>query len=309
MLLGMAGLCAVSLAWLYGAGGLPDSDGGVLFPSFFGLFGPLASFVASCGAMVSVAVLMALINRTFNLLRTSSLLLAGLYLFMQGAVPEISVRLSSGTVLTLFVLVETSLLYSCYQRQDCTQTVFLAFFLCSLASLAEASSLIYLPVLFIGCMQMRCFTLRSVTAALLGIVTPFWIITGFVPGLAGGFRLPSIAPGWPLHMGAHSLPLAVTVGVMLLWCSVMLIQNLYRVYSYNARARSLNGLMATMTVATIALAVADFANVGSYLSPLLCFTALQTAMFFRINYERRGYIWVLSLLTASAALYIWNLWT
>ena len=46
-------------------------------------------------------------------------------------------------------------------------------------------------------------------------------------------------------------PLAATVAFMLVWCMMMLMHNLYRVYSYNARARALNGLMASMTVATM----------------------------------------------------------
>lgn len=283
--------------------------GGLLLHSGLPSMSAELSLSLSAVAMVAVAVMMVLVNRTFNLLRTSSVLLGGLYLLMQCSVPEVSARFVPGTVLALLALIVTALLYSCYQRPERTQTVFLAFFLCTAASFAQAAALIYLPVLLAGCIQMRSFTLRTVVAAILGVLTPFWLMLGFHPEGFRGLYLPDVwfSPSMFLT-GDFLSPLAATVAFMLVWCMMMLMHNLYRVYSYNARARALNGLMASMTVATMVLAVVCFGAPDSYLPPLMCFTAVQTALFFRINYERRSYIWVLSLAGVCAVLYIWNLW-
>lgn len=308
MLLGVAALSGAAVAALTGADEPLYRGGGLLFPAMPDPASPELSLGLSCAAMIAVAALMVIINRTFNLLRTSSILLSGLYLFMQCSAPIVSARLSEGTLLALVALLLTSLLYSCYQRPASTQTVFLAFLLCTAASLAQGAALIYLPVILVGCMQMRCFTFRSALAAALGVATPFWIVAGFAPELLKSITIPSIISPGSLTFSTQTLQLTVTVAFVLIWAMTMLMLNLYRVYSYNARARALNGLMATMTVATMILAAVDFAHVDAYLPSLFCFTALQTALFFRINYERRSYIWVLALLGVCVALYIWNLW-
>lgn len=313
LLIGALGLGGAGLAALGGmfrdVADVSADFGGLLLHSGLPSMSAELSLALSAVAMVAVAVMMVLVNRTFNLLRTSSVLLGGLYLLMQCSVPEISARFVPGTVLTLLALIVTALLYSCYQRPERTQTVFLAFFLCTAASFAQAAALIYLPVLLAGCIQMRSFTLRTVVAAILGILTPFWLMLGFHPDGFRGLYLPDVwfSPSMFLT-GDFLSPLAATVAFMLVWCMLMLMHNLYRVYSYNARARALNGLMASMTVATMVLAVVCFGAPDSYLPPLMCFTAVQTALFFRINYERRSYIWVLSLAGVCAVLYIWNLW-
>lgn len=313
LLIGALGLGGAGLAALGGMfRDVADASvdfGGLLLHSGLPSMSAELSLALSAVAMIAVAVMMVLVNRTFNLLRTSSVLLGGLYLLMQCSVPEISARFVPGTVLALLALIVTALLYSCYQRPERTQTVFLVFFLCTAASFAQAAALIYLPVLLAGCIQMRSFTLRTVVATILGILAPFWLMLGFHPE---GFRqlyLPDVwfSPSMFLT-GDFLSPLAATVAFMLVWCMMMLMHNLYRVYSYNARARALNGLMASMTVATMVLAVVCFGAPDSYLPPLMCFTAVQTALFFRINYERRSYIWVLSLAGVCAVLYIWNLW-
>ncbi len=308
MLLGLLALGGAALAALSGADQPLYRGGGLLMPAMPDPVSPEMSLALSCAAMITVAALMVIINRTFNLLRTSSILLSGLYLFMQCSAPIVSARLSEGTLLTIMTLVLMSLLYSCYQRPASTQTVFLAFLLCTGATFAQAAALIYLPVILVGCMQMRCFTFRSALAAGLGVVTPFWLVAGFAPELLKSIAMPSIVSPGSLTFSTQTLQLTVTVAFVLVWAVTMLMLNLYRVYSYNARARALNGLMATMTVATMILAAVDFAHVDAYLPTLFCFTALQTALFFRINYERRSYIWVLALLGVCVSLYIWNLW-
>ncbi len=307
---GLAGACAAALCgWITDVKAAAADFGGLLVHSGLPSMTAELSLALSAVAMVAVAVMMVLVNRTFNLLRTSSVLLGGLYLLMQCSVSEVSARFVPGTALALLALTVIALLYSCYQRPDRTQTVFLAFFLCTAASMVQAAALIYLPVLLAGCIQMRSFTVRSVVGATLGVVTPFWLLLGFYPEGFRGLYLPDVwfSPSMFLT-GDFLSPLAAAVAFLLVWCTIMLMHNLYRVYSYNARARALNGLMASMTVASMVLAVVCFGAPDSYLPPLMCFTAIQTALFFRINYERRSYIWVLSLAGVCAVLYIWNIW-
>lgn len=271
----------------------------------------LTGAVSFGAALIAIAVTMGamvFINNAFNLLRTSSLLYLGVFGFMEAASPLISTRACSGMMVALVVLSAMGLIYTVYQQPvSGAKRVFLVFTLLSAGSMFQYALVAYLPVFIAGCAQMRCFTFRTLLAALTGVVVPWWIAWGF-----GWIDLAQITfpAGFSVFTQldlADTAQLVAVIIVTVIVGFVMTLTNMVKVYSYNARARSLSGLLVTVTIATLMLAVIDFANITAYLPLLNCCVAYQTALFFRIKAENRGYIAVCTILSLYLILYIWAL--
>ena len=267
----------------------------------FSLIGALALTGCIMGAM-------ALINSAFNLLRTSSHLFLGVFAFMEAASPIVTTRLSSGSVVALVVLGAMGLMYSVYQQPvSGTKRIFLAFTLLSAGSMGQYAFVGYWPVFLAGCAQMRCFSFRTLLAALTGLVVPWWIGWGF-----GWITLDSITfpSGLSVFSQLDSIDAAQLTAVLILTVIagfVLTLTNMVKIYSYNARSRSFTGLLVTVTIATLILTMIDFANITAYLPLLNCCVAFQAALFFRINAENRGYIAVCILLGVFFLLFAWSL--
>ncbi len=265
------------------------------------------SLGAAMAATVAVAVVMVVLNRTFNILRTTTIVFAGMYMVMQGAIPDTGAQFTAGMVLNFALLAVIALIYTTYHSPQSTDRVFLAFCIVSAGSLWQYSFVPYLLALFFAMGQMRCMCGRSFLAALLGIATPYWIAWGLGIVPLDGFHLPEFTNPFAVFANNPDVPVLVAVGFTLMAGFVLTVLNLVKVYSYNARSRSINGVITIMTFITQLLCVADVANVADYVPMLNCCTAFQLALYFRINTERRGYLPVLAMIVVYAAIYVWNL--
>ncbi|MCM1347786.1 MAG: hypothetical protein NC338_00110 [Firmicutes bacterium] len=278
---------------------------GASSPDF--LTGPLSLFGAlSMAAIIMFA--MALINKAYNLLRTSSQLFLGVFAILQAANPIISTRICAGLLVALTVLCAMGLMYSVYQRPvEGTKRIFFAFTLLSAGAMMQYAFVAYIPVFLAGCAQMRCFSFRTLLAAVVGMVVPWWIALG--PGI---ISISDITFPTGLNVFTHldiadKAQLIAVIIVSVIIGFALTLTNMVKIYSYNARSRSFTGLLVTVTVATLLLTMVDFANVTAYLPLLNCCIAYQTALNFRINYENRGYITVCTILAIYFIMFVWSI--
>lgn len=285
-------------------------DYGVAFPSA-NLWLPTALLSEAAGWLVNLAIAAALIllNRSVNLLRTVSVTYVSLFLLMQAATPELTGCLRDGLLLGLAVILGMGLLHSCYMRPERTPRVFLAFFMLGAGMLWRYSYAAFIPAFVAGLGQMRIFSLRSLTAALFGLIAPVWIAVG--SGLADpsqwpvpDFRFDPVAFLADRHM-RHSL---LAGSVALLAVTVFSISDIFKILSYNAATRAYNGLLMTITLTVGLLALADWTNLSLYLTLLNAVTACQAGHFLKIHGPHRAYLPFAGLMIVYFAFYLWNLW-
>lgn len=255
---------------------------------------------------VCTAVAMVMINRQFNLLRTTSLFFAGLFMMACGATPVV---LASGYVpalLAAVVIAAMWIMFTLYNRRRSDRRIFLVFTLLSAGSIFDWSFLFYIPVFLAGIGQMRIFRFKKILAAVIGIITPWWIALGLslipLPGIPHIFFTPpamlaDVPGGWPL---------IATVALTLCTGFFTGLINIIRILGFNARARAMNGLLSIIAVTTGLLAIVNFTNLATYVVILNACVAMQVGHFFRATASRRGYILMLSLLAAYIGLYIWG---
>ncbi|MCC8037551.1 MAG: hypothetical protein LIP02_05380 [Bacteroidales bacterium] len=256
---------------------------------------------------VAIALLMVYLNRVYNLLRGMSMLGPGMFLILQASTPDLMEGFYGGTLLALLAIVVAAILFDVYGQPGQSRSVFLAFFLIALTAMTQYAAIALIPLALIGCAQMRVLSWRTFVAALLGMITPAWILVGF--GLINyqNFTLPTFTNFFSqLNMG-EIVPLVATIGVTILLGITCLMGNFIRFLSYNSRTRACNGFMTVLMIGAALLAIFDFYQAYVYVPLLNCAVAYQVGHLFATHRTRASAIPILTIIIVYSALYLWNL--
>lgn len=287
-----------------------DVNHGTIFPSPQLWFGENAGEVGmwlNIGLVLLTAMLMIYVNRRFNVLRTLSVYFGGLFLIMAAATPVVTVKFSGAVLLTIGILAAMSCMYRSFSRPYKTRLVLLAFLILGTGALTEYGFLFYVPVFLIGMLQMRIFNLRTVLAACLGLCAPLWIVWG--AGMTPINPFSEIEITLPDIEDIRELPERLTytsaLAFTLLLGIILGLINFIKIYAYNARARAMNGLLSTVSIATGIFAVINYTNSQFYILMLDCCVAFQMGHFFRLYLHSRAYLLAIALMGIYGTLYFW----
>lgn len=264
------------------------------------------SIVINLSLNILIAVMLILLNKKFNILRSTSNLFAGLFLILQIALPSFIGQFYGGTLLCVVVLFSTFKLYATFNQQFPLQPVFLIFFLLMTGAMSQYAYLFYIPIFMIGCAQMRIFNLRTLLAAGIGIVTPVWILWGFDLISLRNVEIPHFVNIFNAIDSHEMLQVLVTIGVTVLLILVFGVLNLIRVFNYNSKTRAYNGFISILSFITVILVLADYTNLATYIPLLNCCAAFQMGHYFAVNNYQRSYIAILGIVAIYIALYWWS---
>ena len=267
----------------------------------------LLSLWVNLSITLLTAFALCVLNRTFNLMRDQSVLVALLFMLMQMSVPVLSGQFYGGTLIAILVLVCTFILFSAYNDRGATRQIYLIFFLLGLGAFTQYACVLLMPAFVLGCVQMRMMSMRAVVAMILGCVTAPWILLGFGIVDPSAIEMPEFAGLFLLSGDGTMLKLAVAVGLTALVCTVFGLACMLRTYSYNSKGRSFNGFIYLLSASAVLLCCADFTNITGYVPLLNCCAAYQCAHFFVINRRDRSYIAILSVVVCYIAVYVWTL--
>lgn len=301
---------AAASAWaaLLGlTGNLPAPAGfGGLVEAWRGPWDIVPQLSAWLGAACTLLVVLLLIaiNRTFNLLRDMTGLQATAFVVLQAAAPAAMAHLCMPMLTVGVTLCAMFLLFDTYAEPEATPTVFLVFFILSLGAALDVLFIGLTAVFFLGVAQMRVFSLRSVSAMLLGAVTPWLILLGF------GIVAPS-GISWPhVHAaqgGSLLLPLALAASLSALVLIGAWVQNLMKYLTYNAHSRAMLSMATALSLATVVFTAAGFSNLYACLPLLDMCAALQLAHLFAVVHKRRkSYIAILCIFLPFILLAVWT---
>lgn len=242
-----------------------------------GNYTPIPPIVVNYLLLTAIAMLMVLINRQFNLVKSTSWYFVSIFFIMMLCFAGVAVTcygMSNALALVLFI--DIMILFSTYGAPKATRTVFLIFCLLAAASLWIAQALFFLPLFIAGMWQMRVMTPRGIIAMILGLITPFWIVWGFE--LAPPFELHfDIGSDWNVGVIADNLPFFITLALLCLQCLIFLVGVAMRAINYNAARRACNGFMMLATLMTLILLYVDFSNITLYITTFNMLVAFQTS--------------------------------
>ncbi len=274
-----------------------EGDRGIIFlsPNLW-IGSPTVSLAVNLLMIIGLASACIAINKTFNIMRAQTASWATFFMFSILALPTCAGQFYGGTLLCAVIVGATALMFTCYGRPDCTRRVFLMFFMVTMTATVQYGAMFYLAVLFVGLAQMRILNVRSVIAAMFGIITPIWILFGCGIVGIGDVECPrfvgalGVLDATDMAITFSAVGFTAVLGIMAM-CGVLM-----KVVSYNAKYRSANGFWAVVMIATILLLLVDYNNLAIYI-PLLDFTvSYHLAHFFSNHRNNRSYIGILSII-------------
>lgn len=302
------GLLALLGAFFFYFSGLSApllSDKGVALPSanMWIQTGGADFFAGLAGSALTVAVML-MLNQIYNVLRSMTYLFVALFSMMQLATPDLMTEFYTGTLLSIVVPACLLLLFSCFRQPQSARRIFLIFCTLSACSATQYCFAVYIPVFLLGLAQMQIFSGRTLTASLLGLITPWWIMLGFGIIDVADIHLPHLVSIFAVTDHADAIMMLVALGITTFAMLVCYILNLLKTIAYNARARAFNGAFSLVALFTLTAICVDFRNIISYI-PLLNFSAaMETAHYFTTHRAEKSFIPVYILLAAYATIYV-----
>lgn len=280
-------------------------DKGFVLPSaneWIGL--PWADMTASLAANAGVIVCVWLIAKFFNVLRSTSALPMTLFAAFQLATPGLDVQFYTGIALALLVAGCLMVLFTCYRSPGRTRRIFLIFLLLSAGCATQYCYALFIPVFLLGCGQMRIFNGATIVAALLGIITPWWIMGALGMLTPDNIRVPELVSIFSIIDESSAVRLLVTIGLTSLLLVGCFIMNVMKTIAYNARARAFSGAFATLSLVTLIGMFIDYQNFHSYI-PLLNFcAAYEVSGYFCSHRGDRTGVAILCIVVTYIILYL-----
>lgn len=309
------GLLAVAsmlymLWWVVAPSGMVAEPAGIVADAseFAQKTGVISTLSGVMMALIS-CIMLWMLNRWYFITHSSSKIYIGIYALGVASVPSLCVGLSSGVVMGMTLIFCVLMLYSIYQRRTGTRRVFLVFFIIAAGSIYDYAYAGYVLPLLLGCGQMRCLSLRSVIAAAMGIVTPFWIGLGFGWISLSELTAPALTFPTAESIAMYAPAMRVLVAGMWIITGVLTVVNTATIYGHNAKIRANNGVLALMSVWTVVAIPVDFAHIMSYLPILMALAAVQTALCFSLRRKNRGYLAPAMCILLLLSCVVWQLFT
>lgn len=301
-------LIATPIAMLKGRVPVQGSTSGVLFSSASVLnLLPTLSMWLNIIAILGICALMIELNKIFSFIRQVTLLYGSMFLMLQVSDPYVTTTLFDGTLLALFVVATTYIIFNSFQSSTSKRSIYITFTILSAACTFQYAFLYLIPVYFIGFLQMRAMSLKGTIAMILGLITPFWILLGFGIVTFSDFMPPHLANVWDhldLTQSGMLISSAAITGLLTL---ILLVVNAFHILSYRTQIRAYNGFFTILSVFTILAMMIDYNNILIYLPMLNICLAIQIAHFFTINTYRRRYLIIFLFIIACTAIYLWRI--
>lgn len=279
---------------------MPGNAAGLVFDSADGwLPDNLFSLILNVGLLCMLSEALVAVNKGFNIMRSMTSMWSMMFLVFECMWPGVSARFSGATLMPVIYIVAMVLLYSCFERPDRRRRVFLIFFMLAVSSLFNYCYMFMIPVFALGLLQMRVLSLRSAIAAMLGVVTPLWILLGSGLVTIDDLHWPGFATPLSHIERTDVMLLVLSVGYVGLTGVGFLIGNAFKMLSYNAKNRAYNGFLALSLVAVIMLCAIDYANMTGYVTLLAVTASYQVAHYFTLRRSTRSYIPVMLIIVGA----------
>lgn len=283
-------------------------DRGILFESAnLWIADPWLTMAISTAVILGVGMAWMLIIRIFNPFRAMTTLGTSFFMAMMVATPDLLDQVSSGTILVASMPICVALLWTSFADPGRMRHIFLLFTVLSALTMTQYCFAIYIPVFILGCVQMKIFSLRTILAAVFGLVTPWWIVLGTGLVDIDAIHIPDLTTLFTAMDFTEALHTIVVVLFTVLLAVAAWFANVMKVISFNVNLRAYNGSLSLITLTTILAIFIDFTNALTYLPTLYLMTAHQLSHTFGSDRATRGFIAVLIIIAMYFGLYIWTI--
>lgn len=223
-----------------------------------------------------VTLILYLLNRGFNFVRTTEPALPAIFLLLTCSTPWCSQGLNTSTILCLVYVVSLGVIFNTYSVKNATQQLFVIGAIIGLGSMFQYAFVPMMFIVILWALFMKVFRLKEILAFFIGILCPYWIALGLGLIEFSDFRFPSIVPLFDNdHNHSDIILLIAQVGLAAAFGFILWIANSMKLYAGNSKVNAMNLCIASTGVAAIICMLVDYENLPAYIMILYMAVAVQ----------------------------------
>lgn len=269
---------------------------------------PFLSWIINTSIIGLITLLLYLINKSFNFVRTPEPVLPVVFLIMACSCPWFTQSLNTSTLLCLVNIVAMGISFGTYQIKNATQPLFTLGVMLGIGSMFQYAFLPLGCIYLIWALFMKVLRFKELIAFFMGLLCPYWIALGFGIIHFKDFHFPSLIPFFGItHDHSDLLFLLSGIGLAIIIGVITALSNSMKLYAGNSRVNSMNLCATILGLGMIICILVDYENIPAYVLTLYMSTAIQIAnipALWNVKYK-----WVVTVLPSSLflILFIGNL--
>ena len=256
---------------------------------------PIIGFVLNIMTIGLCGLILILINKEFNIVRSHTVIFTSSFFVITGCNPWLTGNLNSASIFALLMLVCIHILFKLYGIRNATSGIFMLFSTLAFGTMIQYAFVLMIPIFMIGAMYMNVLRMKEFTAACMGIIAPYWIMLGFGIIDLDDISLPTLTNLFNnLTPSANILWLLIIVGYTFLIALFLAFVNASKVFATGSQIRAYNSFINLLGITLAWYMVFDYTNILVYVTTFNLITGLQIAHFFGQNKINYGYIYYLT---------------
>lgn len=263
--------------------------------------GSFVSWIINTILIGLIAILLYLINKSYNFIRTTEPALPVLFLILASSMPWFTQGLNTSVLLCLSNVVCLGIIFGSYDTRNATQQMFILGVTVGVGSMFQYAFLPMACVYWLWSLFMKVLRVKETLAFIAGIICPYWITLGF--GWLGfsDMHWPSITPLFGLTRDHSEFILLLSgIGIAAAMGFLVTLANSMKLYAGNSKVNAMNLCVNTLGVASAICIFVDFDNMPAYVITLFMACCVQLANICAIWNPKAP--WMVSVL--PSALYI-----
>ena len=243
---------------------------------------PLSAWL-NTAAFALVALGMHFCNKAYNYVHLSDMLVPSLFMLCCFCLPLTAAQAGVPVVMAAATVFSWAMLFSCHERSNATQRIFILGTMAGWGLLLSYSFLAIIAATIASMLILKLLRPAELLAYLLGIIAPWPLLVFLIS--PGDVRPPEL--NWPTDIDTGNFYSAVTVACILAGLGVILALRNCLSLMYTGRImRRFNFVIMTFGVVYILASLFDISNLECYIAPLFCTVSIEAGGALSLDRER-----------------------
>ena len=241
-------------------------------------FNVIWSWIVNTAIIGLIAILLFLINKSYNFIRTTEPALIAIFLIMAASGPWFTQSINTSVLLCMANVVCMGIIFDSYAAKNATQEMFTIGVVAGIGSMVQYAFIPMAVVYFLWALFMKVLRIKETIAFLIGIVCPYWIGLGIGWIHFSQLHFPSINPLFSYANDPSEFIILLSgVAFATILGFIMALINSVKLYAGNSKVNSMNLCVSSLGAAAVICILVDFDNIHAYVTTLYMACAVQIA--------------------------------
>lgn len=241
-------------------------------------FNPIWSWCVNTFLIALITLLLFLINKSYNFVRTTEPVLTALFLIMASSGPWFTEEINTSVILCLANVVCMGIIFDTYDARNATQEMFILGVVIGIGAMVQYAFLPMAMVYLIWALLMKILRVKETLAYVAGFICPYWIALGVGWLSFSDFHFPSITPLFSYSQDpTEFIILLAGIALAAVTGFIVMMANSFKLYAGNSKINAMNLCVTTLGAACVICILFDFDNIGAYVTSLYLAVTVQIA--------------------------------